>query len=129
MLKWNFYIRELLRRGGFDVSREDTGNITQGLLQHYGFRSFFVDLSSSKSVAAWFACNAFESKRGLDLCENSFEEPVMLVVQRARYNPAEGVGNFYVLSKEALEARGHTLCLMELLPGGSGGSNFRRGTR
>jgi hypothetical protein len=107
MLKWSFYIRELLRRGGFDVSRGDTIDITQGLLQHYGWRSFFVDLSSSKSVAAWFACNAFESKRGFDLCENSFEEPVMLALQRARYNPVEGVGNFYVLNKERLKNSGH----------------------
>jgi hypothetical protein len=109
MLKWSFFVRELLRRGGFDVTKPDALSFNQGLLQHYGWRSFFVDLSSSKAVAAWFASHAFESERGWDFCENSFEEPVMLGVQRARYSRAQGTGHLYVLSKESLKKGGHTL--------------------
>ena len=109
MLKWSFFVRELLRRGGFDVTRPDALSFNQGLLQHYGWRSFFVDLSSSKAVAAWFASHAFESKNGWNFCENSFEEPVMLSVQRAHYAEAQGTGNLYVLSKEGLKKGGHTL--------------------
>jgi hypothetical protein len=109
MLKWSFYIRELLRRGGFDIDRHDAQHFNQGLLQHYGWRSFFVDLSASNAVAAWFASHIFHAKRGWDLCENSFEEPVMLGVRRAHYSSHEGTGNLYVLSKGRLEQNGHTL--------------------
>lgn len=85
MLKWSHYVGELLRRGGFDTTQPDAQHYIQGLLQHYGWRSFFVDLSASKAAAAWFAAYAFEFKRGWQFCENSFEEAVMLGVQTAQY--------------------------------------------
>jgi hypothetical protein len=109
MLKWSFYVRELLRRGGFDVLRDDEMHFVQGLLQHYGWRSFFVDLSASKEVAAWFAGCKFQSKGGWQFCENSFEQPVMLRAQRASYTDHEGEGNFFVLSKDGLTKVGHAL--------------------
>lgn len=109
MLKWIFFVDELLRRGGFDTKRPEGKNFDQGLLQHYGWRSFFVDLSASKAVAAWFASHVFSSKHGYELCENSWEEPVMLRVQRATYSDHAGEGNLYVLSKEELKRNGHTL--------------------
>jgi hypothetical protein len=76
MFKWNFYATELLRRGGFDIARPDAYHFTHGLLQHYGWRSFFVDLTASAPIAAWFASHRFSSATGLDLCEDSFEEAV-----------------------------------------------------
>jgi hypothetical protein len=109
MLKWSFFVRDLLRRGGFDVSRPGELNFNQGLLQHYGWRSFFVDLSASSAVGAWFASHVFDFAYGWNFCENSFEEPVMLRVQRARYTQAEGMTNLYVLSKERLRLAGHAL--------------------
>ncbi|PNE12480.1 MAG: hypothetical protein CR217_02790 [Beijerinckiaceae bacterium] len=109
MLKWIFYTTELLRRGGYDVEQPQAAHLTQGLLQHYGWRSFFVDLTASPAVAAWFACHSFGSKRGWQLCENSFEEPVMLSMQTAHYADYDGMGNLYVLSKEQLKASGHEL--------------------
>lgn len=109
MLKWIFYVDELLRRGGFDVNRPDLMPFTQGLLQHYGWRSFFVDLSSDPAVAAWFSSHSFESQRRLDLCETPSENGVMLVVQAASYKDNKENGHLYVLSKELLEERDHTL--------------------
>jgi hypothetical protein len=117
MLKWIFYTNELLRRGGVDVEQPQAAHLTQGLLQHYGWRSFFVDLTASPAVAAWFASHSFASKRGWQLCENSFEEPVMLGVQSAHYTDYDGVGSLYVLSKEQLKASGHELVsLVDDLP-------------
>jgi hypothetical protein len=117
MLKWIFYVDELLRRGGFDIKRPDASDITQGLLQHYGWRSFFVDLSASAAVASWFASHAFTSARGMDFCEDSWEEPVMLVVLRASYSDFDGEGSLYVLSKAALQAAGHkVISLVDDLP-------------
>jgi hypothetical protein len=109
MLKWSFYANELLRRGGFDVRRHDALHFNQGLLQHYGWRSFFVDLSASSAVAAWFAGHSFVSKRGWQFCENSFEEPAMLGVQQTRYNDHAGAGHLYVLNKELLKENRHNL--------------------
>jgi hypothetical protein len=117
MLKWIFYTNELLRRGGVDVEQPKAAHFTQGLLQHYGWRSFFVDLTASPAVAAWFASHSFASKREWQFCESSFEEPVMLGVQSAHYTDYDGVGNLYVLSKEALKASGHELVsLVDDLP-------------
>jgi hypothetical protein len=109
MLKWSFYANELLRRGGFDIRRPDAMHFNQGILQHYGWRSFFVDLSASPAVAAWFAGHAFESQRGWQFCENSSEELVILGVQQARYDNYAGAGILYVLKKELLKESGHVL--------------------
>jgi hypothetical protein len=109
MLKWSFYANELLRQGGFDVHRLDALHFNQSLLQHYGWRSFFVDLSASSAVAAWFAGHSFQSKRGWQLCENSFEEAVMLGVRQAQYNDHVGAGHLYVLNKALLKENKHNL--------------------
>jgi hypothetical protein len=60
-------------------------------------------------VAAWFSSHSFASHRTLDLCEDSVEDPVMLVVQSAVYTDHDGMGNLYVLSKEQLKRAGHEL--------------------
>jgi hypothetical protein len=109
MLKWIFYTNELLRRGGIHAEQLKTGHLTQGLLQHYGWRSFFVDLTASPAVAAWFASHSFSSKRSWQFCENSFEEPVMLGEQTAHYTDHGGAGHLYVLNKEQLKESGHEL--------------------
>jgi hypothetical protein len=109
MLKWIFYTKELLRRGGLDVENPQAGHFIQGLLQHYGWRSFFVDLTASHRVAAWFASHKFASKRAWQFCENSFEEPVMLGVQTAQHTDHDGMGNLYILNIEQLEASSHEL--------------------
>src|SRR5271156_118490 len=109
MLKWIYYAKELLRRGGVDVEQPQVGHLVQGLLQHYGWRSFFVDLTASPAVASWFASHSFASHRNLQFCENSFEEPVILGVQSAFYTNYDGVGNLYVLSKKQLKGSGHEL--------------------
>jgi hypothetical protein len=113
MLKWFFYAEELLRRGGLDLNRPDLLNLTQGLLQHYGWRSFFVDLSSDAAVAAWFASHAFQACTEVYLCENTREQPVFLKFLGASYKPSDGIGHLYVLDKEMLTKSGHTLVSLE----------------
>ena len=113
MLKWIFYTEELLRRGGLDLNRPDLLNLTQGLLQHYGWRSFFVDLSSDAAVAAWFGSHAFQARPEVHLCENTREQPVFLKLLGASYEPSHGIGHLYVLDKEVLTKSGHTLVSLE----------------
>jgi hypothetical protein len=113
MLKWIFYTDELLRRGGLDLKRPDLLPLTQGLLQHYGWRSFYVDLSSDASVAAWFASYAFQANPELHLCENTSEQPVWVKLLGASYKPSEETGHLYVFDKELLRTFGHTLVSLE----------------
>jgi len=113
MLKWIFFTEELLRRGGVAEQRQDQLFLTQGLLQHYGWRSSFIDLSSSKAVAAWFASHAFSARPHLELCENGSENAVWLKSLSASYSDHDETGYFYVLSKDHLEAAGHSLVSLE----------------
>jgi hypothetical protein len=71
-------------------------NYTQALLQHYGWRSFFVDCSARAAVAAWFASHVYSHRRTVELCEDCEERPVMLVKRMASYEFAEGEGHLYV---------------------------------
>lgn len=90
MIKWTFYAKRALQnlvRGW-----EETGDIAtnQAILQHYGFRSFFIDATGDPRVAAWFASNKYESNYQLNLVEDCFEDPVMLRSLKAWFVPAEG---------------------------------------
>ncbi len=95
------------------MKRSDSLYFIQGLLQHYGWRSFFVDLSSDARVAAWFASHSFQSNRQFQLCENASEAAVMLTVLGASYSDHLGVGNLYVLSKALLKESKHALISLE----------------
>lgn len=106
MLRWSHYSRfilaALLGRHERDVGIE----FMQAVIQHYGWRSFYLDASSDPAVSAWFASHTFSSKRSFELCEDCFEDPVFLMKLSARYDYVEGDGFIYVLSKPAIEANG-----------------------
>ncbi len=76
--------------------------VSQAILQHYGWRSFFIDLSSSFEVATWFASHKHELSPTLELCEDCFESPIFLRKQIATYSLGSLVGNIYILDKEKL---------------------------
>lgn len=113
MLKWMFYTRELLRRGGVEVNRPDIDQLVQGLLQHYGWRSFYVDLTSDAAVAAWFASHSFQSKQKLDFCEDAFENAACLNYLSASYSTENGVGHLYAINKSILRDAGHVIVSLE----------------
>ncbi|XHB98206.1 FRG domain-containing protein [Nitratireductor sp. ac15] len=106
MLRWSHYasfiLSALLGKGHHEISLE----FTQAVLQHYGWRSFFLDLSSSPAVSAWFAAHRFSAKRSFEICEDCFENPVWLIKLKARYLEEEGDGFLYVISKEKVRDRG-----------------------
>ncbi|TIT31067.1 MAG: hypothetical protein E5W65_30265 [Mesorhizobium sp.] len=106
MLRWSHYsgfiLAALLGRDQREISTE----FTQAVLQHYGWRSFYLDASSNPAVSAWFASHAFSGSRSIELCEDCFEAPVFLVKLMAKYAYEEGTGFLYVLSKEAMAKRG-----------------------
>lgn len=103
MLKWSRYASNIL-----DVHMNTVGEpleFTQALLQHYGWRSFFVDCSASAAVSAWFASHVYSDKRKIEFCEDCEERPIWLIKRMAAYEFAEGDGNLYAFDKALVEER------------------------
>lgn len=102
MIRWTYYAKRALKhlvRGWNDTGDNATN---QAILQHYGFRSFFLDASGDPRVAAWFACNKFDSKYGVNLVEDCFEDPVLLRTLDAWFVPSKDIGHLYLISQKLL---------------------------
>lgn len=70
-IKWSRYASKVLEALiGEHVN--DLGYV-QALLQHYGWRSFYVDCSSSPAVSAWFASHKSTESYRIDMCEDCDE--------------------------------------------------------
>lgn len=94
MVKWCRYASSVLEAFiGDSVSSLD---FTQALLQHYGWRSFYVDCSARAAVSAWFASHVYSEREGFELSEDYEERAVMLHKRMGRYDYAEGDGHLYV---------------------------------
>jgi len=78
MQKWRHYATDLIRAMSGSRYEDVSVELSQALLQHYGWRSFFVDLTSHFSVAAWFASHSFKSGLVVSLAQDCFEEPIVL---------------------------------------------------
>ena len=105
MLKWWHYSRAILSTyvKSFDGLTDLATD--QAILQHYGWRSFFLDATTDSSVACWFAANSYRSQPCGEMIEDCFEDPLFVVRQKAWYEPADEIGCVYVLSRKALRAR------------------------
>lgn len=106
MIKWTFYAERVFRRFFSEMSdqgrREYSDMTYQAVLQHYGWRSFFVDASSNPAVSAWFAGNRYSENTVLEVTEDCFEVGVLVQNTVATYKHHDGIGFLYVISKEAL---------------------------
>lgn len=115
MLKWWHYSRAILSTyvKGFDGLTDLATD--QAILQHYGWRSFFLDATADASVACWFAANSYRTESCGELIEDCSEDPLFVVRQRAWYELADDRGCVYVLSRKALRARDlQTVDLVEI---------------
>jgi len=92
----NFIIYAILGHHNFDDS------LPEAILQHYGWQSFFLDISSSPQVAAWFSANVYHQNIQVHLSEDCWEKPVWLCNKTARYETNPNQGNLYVISKQKL---------------------------
>lgn len=97
MLKWSRYASNVL--ASFVGPSTGSLEFTQALLQHYGWRSFFVDCTANAAVAAWFASYTYKEKQRFELSEDCEEDPVMLAKRMAKYEFVEGEGHLYVFQK------------------------------
>lgn len=112
MVKWIRYARGVLE--AFIGENADSLPFWQALLQHYGWRSFFVDCSDKPAVGAWFGSHTYSDKTTFELCEDFEERAVMLRKRTARYELFEGEGNLYVLDRELSERLVGTIDLAAL---------------
>lgn len=116
MFKWTHYAKAMIRGFSgadyFDIDLE----LSQAILQHYGWRSFYVDLTKSSSIACWFASNAYEESKSIHMSEDIHENPVWLVHKGAKYSQPEGNGHIYIidcLALETLDIKVHDLTSMQ----------------
>lgn len=109
--KWGFYAQEVLTHLTGGVTPEL--DLVQALLQHYGWRSFYVDLSSRAEVACWFASHRYGEQRALEMGRDYNHDSVFLEHRDAKYEPHEGNGNLYCIDSTftlPAEARFIDLC-------------------
>lgn len=99
MLKWCRYCQNVL--DAFIQEHRADFAYQQAILQHYGWRSFYVDCTSNPAVAAWFASHSYSEEPRLEMSEDCNEDPVWLRKRMASYAFNEGQGHLYVLDKQA----------------------------
>ena len=98
MLKWSRYARNVLE--AYTGKQDDPLGFAQALLQHYGWRSFYIDCSADPAVGAWFASHKYSDNFVIEMSEDYEERPVWLRKRMARYDFEEGDGHLYILDGE-----------------------------
>lgn len=124
MFKWTHYAKAMIRGYSgvdyFDIDLE----LSQAILQHYGWRSFYVDLTKSSSIACWFASNTYEESKSIHMSEDIHENPVWLVHKDAKYSQSKGNGHIYIIDCLALETLGIKIHDLTLMQGNEGRLRF-----
>ena len=104
--KWTYYAMDAVRMFTDDATTSVNIEFVQALLQHYGWRSYYLDVTRSLAVAAWFGSHRFSSRTVLGVCDDCSGESILLEQQDATYERFDGDGHLYVLSRAAVEAAG-----------------------
>ena len=100
MIKWSQYADSVIRAFQGPGQPAPSEARTQAILQHYGWRSFYIDATNNPAVAAWFASHRFSSDISVEMCEDAFEEGVCLITRMAKYSlSTDSTGHLYVISK------------------------------
>lgn len=102
MLKWQFYAKAMLQSfvRSFDGS-EDLAT-DQAILQHYGWRSFFVDTTSRAEVAAWFAAYDYKEEIFVQLAEDCWEDPAFIRRTKSQYVASDSNAVVYVFNRKEM---------------------------
>ena len=107
MFKWVHYSKALLRAFCFEDYHYVSVELSQAVLQHYGWRSFFIDVSKSAHIACWFAANKYEEQKNPEHRDNhlefSFNDWVWLEYRTASYSSNNDVGHIYIIDSSVLE--------------------------
>ncbi|MCX6073359.1 MAG: FRG domain-containing protein [Campylobacterales bacterium] len=103
MFKWTHYSKAIIRAFTQLNYHEISSELSQAILQHYGWRSFYVDLTKSPQVACWFAVNQYNENNLLNMCENFEEEPIWLIHKEAKYVETNTKGHIYIVDTNILK--------------------------
>jgi hypothetical protein len=106
--QWDVCARRLI--SNFRDSQPDFVE-TQAVMQHYGYRSFFVDVTAIPEVALWFALHEFRSEKAPFHINNELKSAVF---QWARYLPSS-TGFVYLIAMPR-DRQVHYANLTELMP-------------
>jgi len=101
MIKWHNYAKCIL--SGFFGKEFESFTFTHAILQHYGWRSWYVDCTTNPHVAAWFASHCYRSKLSAVLVEDHKERPVFLKYRPAAYDFSDGNGYLYLIDQKIAE--------------------------
>jgi hypothetical protein len=75
MVNWQAYVERMIKTLGADIGQQHT----DAVMQHYGYRSFFVDVTSDPTIALWFALHRFESKKTACYVDDDLKSAVFQV--------------------------------------------------
>ncbi|PHR85440.1 MAG: hypothetical protein COA59_00290 [Colwellia sp.] len=103
MQKWAHYCDEVMHcMFGPENKKQLTIDENHAILQHYGWRSFFIDATKDITVAAWFASHDYVGKRELVITEDCYEQGLCCTVNNGLYKESIKDGFLYVISKSQL---------------------------
>jgi hypothetical protein len=106
MFKWTYYAAQALHSAKYSEFDRD---LLQALLQHYGWRSFYIDLTNDYRVGCWFAGHKFSMKTIVDITQDCWNEDIYLLHDGAEFTATETEGHLYVLSKECIRKSGKNI--------------------
>lgn len=95
MQRWIRYADDILRT--YFGASATTMEMSNALLQHYGWRSFYVDCTSNPGVGAWFASHRYSDSTSIEICEDCHELPLLACKRQSRYDFEAGTGHLYVI--------------------------------
>ncbi|QCO57285.1 FRG domain-containing protein (plasmid) [Pseudorhodobacter turbinis] len=107
MLKWSHYARFALAPYLYVDGSSGSIEETQAILQHYGWRSFYLDFSSNPAVSSWFASHQYQSDQSIEMSEDWHEDPIWRVHQTAGYT--EFVGNCHLYAVDPSRAKSQSI--------------------
>ena len=103
MQKWMLYCEEILRclkgpefDGAVDLVE------CQAVLQHYGWRSFFIDFSRRLDVSCWFASNVYSEEFVGRIGEDWQEKGLWSLHKKATYSEHVSCGYIYIVQEAKL---------------------------
>jgi len=106
-INWQSYAQKMVHNLNAEVEQTQI----DAVMQHYGYRSFFVDVTSDPEVALWFALHEFRPKKSPFYIDDELKSAIF---QWSRFDFSD-TGFVYVIaiSKELTD---RYVNLMEVLP-------------
>lgn len=106
---WDVCARRLVSRFG---KTEPYSIETQAVMQHYGYRSFFVDVTANPEIALWFALHEFKSEKTPLHVDSQLRSAVF---QWAKYVPSP-TGFMYLILVPEDESKKQYFDLTGIMP-------------